>query len=357
MKTQGIAVLMVLVASGSEAASPGGWQVNIQPEKVTEGWEPWRPEAEHKVWAERQVEGGTVAVMPFETGEGSCGNAMGKYVSERYPSLTVERREEGALRFRYSKGAFRGEAVCTMAGESGMIAVATGRVEAFERHRAELMKEARAAVAGVGRRYVSWRDQEAGIFSLRVPEGWKVEGGVQRGRTIWARLWSPDGAIGVFFNDPDLIPCLRREGAKELGMAEYKEGQVYSGGGLRLMMAPYLAGVEFAAKYVELRLTEVASLVNVRMVEKRERRDLSRMRGNVGAQGSYGEVWFEGSGGEVKGYAMGITKEWPMGMWVGEVHGYTAPAGRVEEALGVLLRSLQTMQVRSDFQGQAASGQ
>src|SRR6202049_5256822 len=78
-----------------------------------------------------------------------------------------------------------------------------------------LFSKAHAAAQGAAESssFVPWREPNEGRFSLDVPRGWKVGGGILRRTPVDVRsavnAVSPDGAIRVVIGDDDLVA--RRE--------------------------------------------------------------------------------------------------------------------------------------------------
>src|SRR5438270_5706154 len=78
--------------------------------------------------------------------------------------------------------------------------------------------------------FVTWREPNEGAYTLGVPRGWKISGGIWRRTPVDVRsalsVVSPDEAIHLFIGDYDLIA--RREPDAATRIAGVQEGQVYS---------------------------------------------------------------------------------------------------------------------------------
>ncbi len=97
--------------------------------------------------------------------------------------------------------------------------------------------------------FVQWQDPRENAFSLQVPKGWSIDGGMFRFATVDIRAEvtavSPDGKISLRLGDKD-IP-LFTEPNPTLAMAGFHEGSLYSPGyGVVFLVKRYLPGVQFA---------------------------------------------------------------------------------------------------------------
>jgi len=100
--------------------------------------------------------------------------------------------------------------------------------------------------------FVTWREPNEGAYTIGVPQGWKVSGGVRRRTPVDVRsavnVISPDGTIRLFIGDYDVPPA--REPDQLTRTAGMREGQIYDG----VLLARYLTGVEFAQRYTAWKL-------------------------------------------------------------------------------------------------------
>jgi len=111
-------------------------------------------------------------------------------------------------------------------------------------------------------RYVRWSDPRENAFSLEVPEGWTVQGGLFRFASVDIRgAWevvSPDGEIRISGGDPE-VPYFT-EPTPMLAMTGFPEGSWYSPGyGVRLLVRRYLPGAVFVREYVQMRARRFCS--------------------------------------------------------------------------------------------------
>ena len=123
--------------------------------------------------------------------------------------------------------------------------------------------------------YVRWTDPNENAFSVEVPRGWKVEGGLRRLAPTDVRgeidITSPDGLVRVTAGDFE-IPTFSeptRMGV-QLGFAE---GTWYAPSGTqRFMIRRYKTGLEFGRDYVKQKVAQFVG--GLELVKERERPDL-----------------------------------------------------------------------------------
>ncbi len=111
-----------------------------------------------------------------------------------------------------------------------------------------------------------WREPGEGAFTLRVPRGWQVTGGVRRNSPIDIRLivraQSPDGHIQVFVDDPDILPRqVLNPMLRQLGQ---REGQIVQGPMGPVLIAQYRTGVQFAQEYIGWKLCRQPQITEAR---------------------------------------------------------------------------------------------
>src|SRR5262249_28748260 len=106
--------------------------------------------------------------------------------------------------------------------------------------------------------FVTWREPNEGAYTIDVPRGWQVAGGVRRQSPVDIRtaisVTSPDGVIRIFMGDYDLAP--RREPDQLTQMAGMREGRVYDG----VLLVRYMTGVQVAQSYPAWKLCRQAKI-------------------------------------------------------------------------------------------------
>ena len=172
-----------------------------------------------------------------------------------------------------------------------------------------LLAAAHAAANATGSvTFVTWREPNENAFSMDVPQGWAVSGGMRRLSPVDARpgvqIVSPDGAIRLFLGDVDvapfreLDPLLQRMGARE--------GMVYGGA----LIARYLDGAQFAERYPQWKLCPQPRIVQSGLL-RRETETLNAQIAQFGrsmgivAGASIGEALFRC--GDAEGFVMATT--------------------------------------------------
>jgi len=149
--------------------------------------------------------------------------------------------------------------------------------------------------------FVTWNEPNEGAYSIDVPRGWQVAGGVRRQSPVDIRtalnVTSPDGVIRIFIGDYDLAP--RREPDQLTQMAGMREGRVYDG----VLLARYMTGLEVARSYPAWKLCRQAKITQSGVLQ-RESQTLTAQVAQYGrsmataASASIGEAIFHCPEGE-----------------------------------------------------------
>ncbi|HYB08497.1 MAG TPA: hypothetical protein VEJ16_02360 [Alphaproteobacteria bacterium] len=115
--------------------------------------------------------------------------------------------------------------------------------------------------------FVTWRDPIEGAFTVRVPQGWTVGGGMRRASAIDPRsavdVRSPDGVVHAFLGDYSIGTFEVPDAARlRMGM---REGQTIPAGPnspMAVTLMRYMPGAQFAHQYI-LRQCRDAHILNV----------------------------------------------------------------------------------------------
>ncbi len=205
--------------------------------------------------------------------------------------------------------------------------------------------------------FVRWQDPNERAFTVQVPEGWHVRGGLERYSPTDCRrgvnIVSPDREIDVFLMDPR-IPLFALP-TQTLAMAGITVGSYYRlQDGTQAFVRRYVPGANFAYEYAKKRFSN--ELANFSIIENRNRPDIARIdnRENEGLNASgqgmirtsvtAGEVTFRGTVNEqpYSGYVeastlLTVTAYGGTGDWlVTQLYGFNAPKSRVREAALVM---------------------
>ncbi|HYA65337.1 MAG TPA: hypothetical protein VEE84_01520, partial [Burkholderiaceae bacterium] len=156
--------------------------------------------------------------------------------------------------------------------------------------------------------FETWREPHEGAYTIDVPRGWRVSGGIRRVSPVDVRsavnVVSPDGVIHIFIGDFDLMP--RRELDPAARMAGLREGQVIGGS----LIAQYMTGAQVAGHYPAWKLCRDARILQSGVL-RRETESLNAQVAQYGrsmataASASVGEAIFQCSDGQ--GFVMATT--------------------------------------------------
>ncbi|MGD9681890.1 MAG: tetratricopeptide repeat protein [Candidatus Obscuribacterales bacterium] len=197
--------------------------------------------------------------------------------------------------------------------------------------------------------WTTFRDPDQGSFTVEVPAGWKVEGGMVRPRPIDARPWmraiSPDGLVAAFIGDGK-IPGYTMPNAQMTALG-FGPGRWYNGS----LVAQYIPARKFAEKYAIKYLKPYAT--DIQVVEAHDHPDVARaVNGTVGASKSEAvsiKITANKGGMPLVGYYLCCTKAtvgYGTGMWwVTKIAGVVCPAQMDRAGLELIMHMLQTFQI------------
>lgn len=216
-------------------------------------------------------------------------------------------------------------------------------------------------------RYFRWTDPRENAFSIEVPAGWEVQGGLFRLASVDVRgAWeviSPAGDIRILGGDADL-PAFT-EPTPMLAATGFPEGSWYSPGyGVRMMVRRYVPGQAFAAEYASYKASKLCS--GVQLTSHRDLPQATEAINSVysrfGAMGvamelTAGEASFRctGSPGPMSGYVFaGVQRTQVAGMagglWKAEyLAGYLAAESKAPQARAVLDHILHSIQLNPQW--------
>jgi uncharacterized protein YbdZ (MbtH family) len=212
--------------------------------------------------------------------------------------------------------------------------------------------------------YVPWMEPHENVFTLSVPQGWKVSGGAYRLTATDVRkgvnIVSPDGHARVMFGDAD-IPAfsLPTQMGYQLGM---REGSYTSiGDGSKLQIRRYLSGQQFAREYAESKVSRGCS--DVKINSNNNRPDLTqlvpqqRIPGVARMEVTGGDVTFScmQNGRLVEGYVAAVTRvvysSMQGGIWYAEtLFGSFAPPGNSQQVRAVAEKIAASFHLDSNWE-------
>jgi hypothetical protein len=187
-----------------------------------------------------------------------------------------------------------------------------------------------------GVKWVTFSDPNEHAFTIDVPDGWKVDGGLVRRNSIdtstFLRALSPDGAVMLMMGDP--------------APAFFHTPGFGAGPGAK----PYLPGKDFARSHGESSLPALCS--NVTFVSSADREDIATgplSKAVPGSRYDAGEAFFSctHNGQPTRAYMVAGTylyasplRNMP-GMWgINLLDGCIAPADRLDQSRKMLLHML-----------------
>jgi hypothetical protein len=205
--------------------------------------------------------------------------------------------------------------------------------------------------------FVAWRDPREGAFSVGVPQGWRVTGGMFRSYTVEQhfviRMQSPDGTIQIFHDDAELHP--RQIPSQLTAFAGLREGQTMLGAwGGPVLIARYLTGAQFAQQYARGALCRPPAVITSAMDLNQPTAQMNAaiapysVQMRVQAQVSIGETNFRcgGTSGYVLANTLYTNPGTAPGWGVYQLAGYQvsdpAQAGLAFYVMNTMLETLRT---------------
>ena len=215
--------------------------------------------------------------------------------------------------------------------------------------------------ADAGLRYVAWQDPNEQAFTVEVPEGWKVTGGLIRRNAVDPRgclqIASSDGDVVISSGDAT-VPTFTLPGFSEF----FPEGSDYSPGyGVAMKVMRYKTGTQFAGEYVQTRVAQ--SISDVVITGSRDRADIAQAINEINARYSIsgvqtqltmGEVTFTGryQGKAVEGYWFAgtqlttVASSGAPGLWnVPNLIGYVATPQKAPLAQAVMAHMVNSTNI------------
>lgn len=326
---------------------PAGWQVQ---ERGSGGFLSFRPGPAGNATA-------VVLAQPIEKIEGQAlgvVKGVGRIFPELFPEARVDRARSvsgnpevavAAIDYTAGGSAFKGAGMCFKSADRGVLYVMASNPATWVQDAPVMEKiltsffysaEGPAPAASLPP-MVPWRDPREGAFTCPVPQGWNVEGGLQRFSAIDFRpevlATRPDRKILVRLGDAS-VPPLSLPGPMMLSTG-FSEGSWYSPDGVtRRLVLRYLPGARFLTDYYLPQ--RVAGLSNVTIKEMPELSRHEQAKGarmGIASNVDTAEIHFDAQteNGPRKGYGFIQTVCMPIpgaqgeGLWfVSRIFGYLA---------------------------------
>lgn len=393
-----LVVAAIACQSGSENRRPAEWRAHQDPlgfsVHLPPGWRVTADRASGRIaltgTAEEQVIIWPVFI-PGALGARAASAALGRLAAKFWPEVGWQAPQPAGATTVRMQGRKRDRlAVAVLAwvpspkGCAGYVygfSAPEARYRQSEETFAALVASFRIASPSTGgaaetsARFVAWHDPREQAFSVEVPAGWTVSGGLFRLASVDVRpsieVVSPDGKIRLTAGDAE-IPGFAVPNPM-LEMTGFREGSWYSPGyGVNVMVRRYLPGVDFVREYVMTKVTRGCSDPEVK--ELRARPEAVEAMNAVYAQYQMpgfatqltaGDIAFtcRREGEQMEGYyfaATQATQAGPVVQWRVEfLYGYLAAAEQAPKAQAVLEHLIQTFQLNPQWvamqQGLAAN--
>ena len=200
-------------------------------------------------------------------------------------------------------------------------------------------------------RWTTFEDPAEHAFSLSVPAGWRVQGGLRRRSAVEVHYGvtatSPDGRITLFLGDENLPTFTVPNRLLTLG--GYGPGRWYSPGfGQQLLVEPYMPGAAFAQAWGAQRFRalcpDLRLASRIPLPQAARDMDMAYAAGGVRTHLDVGEADFTGSSGATPmvGYVLAATslaQTYGNALWQVQYLGaFWAPAWDRAEAADLLAR-------------------
>jgi len=303
-------------------------------------------------------------------------------VAAVYPSRNAATSALAKIDFASNGGPGTAHVLCFMAGRIGTLYVIGAPAASFAQQRSGLVRilqsfsftgehavprdGGQAAPAESRVSYSRFQDPREGSFSIDVPTGWKVDGGMIRKSTVDVRAYvfatSPDNSTLIRVGDPDIGSFIPP--TQTLGMTGFREGSQYSPGyGNVMTVRRFVPGPAFAQEYAYKLarimqasppqfktvkpLPQYSSTTNVGPAVRQSiagEADFTCMRGS---QEFAGTVWAQTTGTTMPGIEGGG------GIWtVSILIDFLAPAGKAAATDAIVQHMVQSFQMNSSWVGQ-----
>ena len=290
-------------------------------------------------------------------------------VTNVQPSRIGQAGALSTIQFRGAAGPGRATVLCFTQGGVGTLYVIAAPAAHYDQQRSQLVAILRSfsftgetehasapATAGTAPNisFKRFQDPAEDAFTVDVPAGWDVRGGIVRKSSVDVRTYlqmtSPGNEIAIALGDPEIggfiVPT-----PPVYGMGGLREGQMYPGGSA--MVSRYLPGPVFARGYIPS-VARRTGATSVQIRDVRERTDLnSRLSGIAQQVITAGEASFSctRNGRENAGYVLAGTQintiaEMSM-WWVTTLVAWVAPPEQTRIVDAVILRIMRTFQVNS----------
>lgn len=295
--------------------------------------------------------------------------ALGAYfrnaaVGAIYPSRAGRNSALATVDYAGVNGPGTAHVLCFLAGGTGTLYIAAAPRQSFARESEGLVRilrsfsftGERAQERAPNVKFTKVTDPREGAFSMEVPAGWKIEGGLIRKSTLDFRPYcyvaSPDGGTVIRFGDPDLGTFTMP--TQLLAMAGMREGMNYSPGyGNVWPIRRYMPGPQFAQEY-SMKLAREVQAADLQFKSVRPRPEFDSNVNSAFGQSrvTAGEASFscvrngrESVGTVLVATQLGTLQGTPGGIWwVAALGDFIAPADQAGAMSQVFLHMANTFE-------------
>lgn len=369
---------IILFIGANSAFCQGDWTIHKDPLGFQVSHpNGWSVETPGKEFIEVKSQNGSdfAIIYPFITDQQITAmdflNKTPSMFASEFPEASIrgfqrllERPDEVVMALDYSDGGVQGSAaiLCVIDNRSGMLFAIAAPALTFNDTSTNLIRILKSfsfikpeSSQSQNIQYVVWEDPEKDAFSLDVPVGWNVTGGLLEPNPGDLRLGveidSPDNKVGVVYGDTRIPLYISMSGVPDSpGLVEGTE--YYPEYNLYLKAKQYMTGKEFAKAYADFVMKDIPGVVYNGDLD---RPDLSQAINEVYRQSGLpleanaGETTFtiEVNGERWQGYCLAVTEKRNLGsgsyIWqVSKLIGYIAPDSREQLARSVLERAVNS---------------
>jgi hypothetical protein len=207
-------------------------------------------------------------------------------------------------------------------------------------------------------KYEVFNDPIEDAFSLEVPAGWDIKGGLYRAGAIDTRPWvvavAPDSSCRAFIGDGEICPYTLP--TSTLNWTGFTPGKAYNG----TLVHDYIPARKFVEKYAREKLKTV--LTDIEVVEETDHPDIANAyNGGNATRSEAKSIKLTGMYGSIPAvaYFLASTKATVMngaGMWwVTLIAGEICPAAYDKQGLEVIRHMLKTFAIKPEWQARSVA--
>jgi len=305
-------------------------------------------------------------------------DSMVTILKESYPDLEILSLRKlstvqgtVALKLSYSdRGTkYQGLLLCTVEGKRAMLSGFVSPLKTYAQSKADLVKilssfkvdptlRDASRIVPPDDEFITYKDPNEGAFTLKVPKGWKVEGGVVRpyidAAVALEMKKDAEGITAISYYAP--LPPLFAEPNETLSMAGFIEGSRYNpsyGVAQDMIVYHYLPGQSYIREWLLPQIRQYYP--DTKILSSRDRPDMLKSLPQIpwfDVSQSCAEAEVEGTveGTKVKGKIIVFTQlirppGMSSGIWLANVLLYNAPSQKLEQLEAIANKMNDTFRV------------